>query len=110
MSIVFENIQAFIVWFGSSGGIIAILSFLAERWTWFQRQEPKTKQAISWGAAFILPQVSLALLDLVGYIPPEAWAKLETHFQALVSSAGVIATLFFSELAHKADKRFFASK
>ena len=106
MDIVFENIRAFIVWFGSSGGIIAMLSFGAERWSWFQGLTPKQKQGLSWAAAFILPQVSLALLDLIGYIPPEAWAKMEIHFQALVSSAGVIATLFFSELAHKADKRF----
>ena len=105
MNPAFESIMAFLVWIGSSGGIVAILSFLAERWPWFQKQTPKTKQAIAWSASFLLPQLSLVALDLVGYIPAEAWGKMEVHFQAILTSVSVIATLFFSETAHAVDKR-----
>jgi len=101
----FENITAFIVWLGSGPGIVAILSFVVERWGWFQKQTSKTRMAITWGLAFLLPQISLAVLDLVGYIPAEAWSKMETHFQAILVSVSVIASLLASEGAHAIDKR-----
>ena len=104
MSTVFESIRAFLIWLGSSGGIIAILSFLAERAAWFQALAPKTKQLIFSGAALLLPQLSLLGLDLLDIVPAEAMGKLESHFGAIMTSVVVIGTLLFSEVAHAVDK------
>lgn len=107
MNVVFENIPAFLAWLGSSPGIVAILSFVAERWPWYQAQSSKAKQAIAWAVAFILPQISLALLEVV---PPEIWGQLQPRFQAILTSVSVIATLFISEAVHEVDKRVSARK
>ena len=103
MSIVFDNIQAFLLWLGSAPAGIAILSFIAERSAWYQEQSPKVKQGIAWGVAIILPQIALALLDVV---PADIWGQLEPRFQAVLTSVSIIAALFFGELAHSVDKRF----
>ena len=110
MNTVFESLRAFCLWLGSSGGIIAILSFLAERCAWFQNLAPKTKQALFFGASVLLPQISLVALDLLAIVPAEAMGKLETHFQAIMTSVVVIGTLLFSEAAHAVDKRVQAAK
>ena len=105
-----NGIREFFIWLGSSGGIISLLSFLAERAQWFQALAPKTKQHIFSAAALLLPQLSLLGLDLLDIVPADTLGKLETHFQALMTSVVVIGTLLFSEAAHAVDKRLRAQE
>lgn len=100
----FENIPEFLAWLGTSGAIVTIISFIAERWAWFQEQSPKVRQAITMGIALLLPQITLALLEIV---PATMWEQLNPYFQAILTSVAAISTLLFSEIAHAVDKRIF---
>lgn len=92
----FESIPQFLLWIGTPAAGIAVLSFLNERWGWFQEQPPKTKMAISWAIALVLPQVSLILLNEVD---PAFWVRVNPYFYALLTGLSVI----WSEAFHYID-------
>ena len=70
--------SALFSWLLGSGGLILILSWLVERWAWYQAQNPDWKKVL-----FILGVVVLGSVvhALQLYVPAAIWALIDPWFQ-----------------------------
>jgi uncharacterized membrane-anchored protein len=64
-------------WLLNSGGLTVVLSWLAERWPWYQKQTADLKKIL-----FILGVVILGLGVYAAqvYIPATVWAQIDPWF------------------------------
>lgn len=80
----FEQFLAFV------GGPVAIgfvLSFVAERWGFFQKQSSDVKELILMGIAFVM---ALASHVAIVYTPPEAIKAIDPYFQVLLAAFNIV--------------------
>jgi hypothetical protein len=87
--------------FGLAGalGLGAILSFLFEKFAWFQRLESDERWWVICGLSVSLPVLAQLAIQ---FVPADVWQALEPYWQSL--ARGFLA-FFTSQLAHWVDKR-----
>lgn len=83
------NLPAFLAWIAMGGGASAIVSWLCERWTWYQVQPADRKSLY-----MLLATAALAILAkvLVDYLPAEVIQVATPYIAILVSIVSVWAT------------------
>jgi hypothetical protein len=64
-------------WFLGSGGLVLVLSWIVERWVWYQKQSPDWKKVL-----FIFGVVVLGsgVHALQLYVPVAVWALIDPWF------------------------------
>jgi hypothetical protein len=92
------SLSEFLVWLTGAGSIVAV-SFLAERWPWFQTLAAEQKKMFMFGACIVL---SLGAFAVRTFVPPEILAQLAPWFGVISS---VFAAVFLSETFHAVDKK-----
>lgn len=89
----------FLVWILNSGGAVIVMSWLCERWVWFQAKASDTKQMIF----FILSAVlALSAYVILNYVPAAALSAVAPFWSIL---QGLFVTIFLGQMFHKASKR-----
>ena len=97
-----ETLKDAVGWVGTSAGLLFVLSWVIERWAWFQGRTPKARQYITVLSAILIPILSLVLLRQV---PDSTWLALEPYYQAIVIGISTLIGLGAMEASHKVDKR-----
>jgi len=95
-----DTLLGFLLWAGSSAGLMAISSFLLERFPPFQKIASKTRLYIVLGIVVLIPQ----LVNLIPLVPQSTWDTLQPIWEGLVTSVVVAITFITSEVTHDTDK------
>ena len=93
------EIRDVLVWIMGGLGSTVIVSYLVERWTWFQNLRSDVKKLYSTLAATVLSLVAFAVYT---YVPAEVWVVLTPWWQIVV---GVFAVNYGMEIFHYFDKK-----
>jgi len=65
-------------WLLGSGGLILVLSWLVERWVWYQKQSSDWKKVLFIAGVVLLGSVVHALQL---YVPATVWSQIDPWFQ-----------------------------
>ncbi len=91
------SLYEFLVWLVSGGSIVAV-SWLCERWAWFQKQTPDVKEYFVYGMSVAL---SISAYCVNTFVDPAILEKLAPIFA--IASATFIS-IFIGKLFHKVDR------
>ena len=83
------NLPAFLIWIAMGGGASAIVSWLCERWPWYQAQPSDRKSLYMLLATAVLAILAKVLVD---YLPADIIAAATPYIAILVSIVSVWAT------------------
>ncbi len=83
------NLPAFLIWIAMGGGASAIVSWLCERWPWYQSQQAGRKSLYMLLATAVLAILAKVLVD---YLPVEIIQAATPYIAILVSIVSVWAT------------------
>ena len=86
----------FLVWLAGGGSILAV-SWLFERWPWYQSQIAEKKQWLFFAACLV---ISLSTFAVQTYVPMESLQALAPWFQIV---AGLFIALFLGNQFHAKD-------
>jgi hypothetical protein len=93
----FQDLGGFLIWLTGGGGAL-LVSFLAERWDWFQSQTPKVKQFLM----IVIPSLlGIGALTITTFVPPEIIAQASPYFMVVVT---VITYVLGTKAFHIVDK------
>ena len=87
-----------------AGGVGAVLSFLFERFKWFQNLKSEARWWTIFGLSIGLPILSQVALQ---YVPVDVWAFLEPYWR---SAAFGFLAFSATQIAHLVTKRLEASR
>lgn len=87
------SLNEFLVWL-SSGGSIVFVSWIAERWAWFQSLGKEAKQWFIYGSSVIL---SFVAYSVVTFVSPEVLAQLAPFFTIL---SATFVSVFLGQAFH----------
>lgn len=92
-----ESVSEFLAWIISGGGSVVIVSYLLERWSWFQSLSSDQRRVVS-----ILFSALLAIGAYFGvqYIPPDVLEELDPIFRIIV---GIVGAYGVGQVAHLID-------
>jgi len=94
----FQDLGGFLIWLTGGGGAI-LVSFLFERWDWFQAQTAKVKQFLM----IVIPSLlGVGALAITTFVPPEIIAQISPYFMVLVT---VITYVLGTKAFHIFDKK-----
>lgn len=98
------ELQEFLLWMAGGLGASFIVSYLAERWEWFQTLSKDAKQLYSTVASAVL-----AILAYVTYtyVPAEVWVVLSPYWQIIV---GVVTVNYGTQVFHAFDRKLPSAK
>jgi hypothetical protein len=91
--------KEFFVWLASGLGSSFVVSYLAERWVWFQSLEFDQKKMWSTVGASVL---SILAYLVYTYVPAEFWVMLSPYWQIVV---GVITVNYGVKVFHEYDRQ-----
>lgn len=93
----FQDLGGFLIWLTGGGGAI-LISFLAERWDWFQAQTSKVKQFLM----IVIPSLlGLGALAITTFVSPEVITQISPYFMVIVT---VITYVLGTKAFHIFDK------
>ena len=92
------NLPSFLLWIATGGGAAAIVSWLCERWGWYQAQAPERK---SWLMLLMTAGGAIGAKLLIDYLPPNIIDAAAPYVAIIVSIVGAWAT---SQGVHKLQK------
>lgn len=92
------ELKEFLIWLGSSGGNVVIVSWLIERWSWYQSQTKENKDYLFLGFAFL---VSVAAFVVLKYVPANILNEMAPYFGMFYVT---FSSIFIGKQFHKADK------
>jgi hypothetical protein len=92
------NLNDFLVWLTGGGAIIAI-SWLFERWAWFQAQTANLKQMLVFGSSAAL---SIGAWAVVTYVPADVLSQIAPVFAIL---AATFVSVFLGQMFHAIVKK-----
>lgn len=93
------TIPEFLMWIAGGLGSTLIVSYIAERWVWFQSLRSEVKKVYSTAFASVLSLLAFAVYT---YVPAEFWVMLSPWWQIVL---GVITVNYGMELFHYFDKQ-----
>jgi hypothetical protein len=88
----------FFTWLVGSGGVIVVVSWLAERWAWYQAQTPDLKKILF---IILVVLIGSGVQALQLYVPAATWALIDPWF---VRVTGLIVLAAGAEGYHKLTK------
>jgi len=91
------TLNEFLVWL-TSGGSIIFVSWIAERWAWFQSKSADVKQWIIYGASVVLSIGAYYAAQL----PASTLVQLAPIFLIL---SGTFISIFVGKMFHSVDKQ-----
>jgi hypothetical protein len=97
------SLSNFLLWMVTGGSVIAV-SWLCERWKWFQAQTPDNKKYIQYGASALL---GIAALLVQNYVTTAILELMQPYFAVL---AAVFGMLFLNQAAHVNDPATWREK
>lgn len=80
------SLSQFLVWLTAGGSIVAV-SWLCEKWAWFQAQEKDIKQYVIFGSSAVL---SIAAQLFMTYVDPAVLEMLTPYFAMLSTIFGSV--------------------
>jgi len=94
-------------WILYAGGAVMIVSWVAERWPWFQALASDVKKILSITVSCALALGGYALLL---YVPPEFWVQIDPWIKLVLGVAssygiGQVVHYYDSERIRLADER-----
>ena len=93
------TIDQLLAWLVNSGGSIVVVSWLAERFPWYQAQEAGKKETYFFLACLGVSMISYLALT---YLPPSFITAISPYFTILY---GTFGALFLGNTFHKTDKK-----
>lgn len=93
------DIYEFLAWLVSGGGSVAVFSWFAERWPWFQALSSPQKFWSSMAASVAL---ALGAWGVVSYVPPEILEQLSVPFSVVI---GIVTIYLGKEGFHNQQKK-----
>lgn len=78
--------QDFLQWLASGLGANVVVSYLAERWAWFQSL---TSEGRKWISAVFTALVAIAAYAVLTYVPADFWVLISPYWQIVVAVAGM---------------------
>jgi hypothetical protein len=91
------NFNDLLTWLVGGGAIIAV-SWLFERWAWFQSLAAGSKQFLTYGASVVL---AVGAWAVVTYVSPAVLAQLAPVFSILITT---FVSIFLGQGFHAVDK------
>lgn len=91
------TLNEFLVWL-SSGGSIVFVSWIAERWAWFQAQTKEAKQWLIYGSSVGLSFIAYTVST---YASPELLSQLAPFFTIMSVS---FVSIFLGQAFHYFNK------
>lgn len=85
-------------WLLQSGGLLLILSWVVERWPWYQAQSPEIKKVLFTGGVVLLGS-GVHAMQL--YVPASVWTAIDPWFQYV---SGLVVLAGGISLYHKETK------
>lgn len=92
------DMNEFLKWLLSSGGIIIALSWICERWTWFKAQSSQKKEWLFFGLTAVVWAVTYAI---VTYVPVAVIDAISPWFLGI---SGLFVSVIIGKLFHETDK------
>jgi hypothetical protein len=93
------SIVEFLMWLSGGVGATLVMSYIAERWEWFQSLSTEQKKL---GKTFGATVIAIGAFLTFTYVPPEVWEMLTPYWQILLA---VITANYGVEVFHFFDKR-----
>lgn len=93
------SLTEWLSWIFSSGGNAVIVSWLFERFPWFQTLEAKAKEYVFFGAVFAMSLVAYLILN---FVPKEILDAAAPYFGLLYTA---FTGVFLGTAFHKVDKK-----
>lgn len=90
-------LDEFLIWLGAGGSIIAV-SWMFEKFGWFQSLSSMAKRWIMFGMCVLIAGGAFAIQT---FVPVEILALIAPWFKIV---AGIFGALFISESFHKVNK------
>jgi hypothetical protein len=90
--------QEFLQWLASGLGANVVVSFLVERWPWFQNLASDTKKFLSIVGTAV---IALAAYGIMIYVPATFWASINPYWQIIVAVVGMFVG---TQVFHKFDR------
>lgn len=90
------GLEDFMVWLTAGGSVIAV-SWICERWAWFQAQPSERKKWLQYGLSTLIGIVALLVQT---YVPASVITALTPYFAVIV---GVFSMVFLNQAAHTLD-------
>jgi hypothetical protein len=92
------GLKEFLQWLIGSGGSVIALSWLFERWSWFQSKASNFKEWFFFG---VVSAVWCAAYAVVNYVPAGVIEAIQPWFLGV---SGLFVVVVVGRLFHKADK------
>ena len=92
------DLNEFLKWLLSSGGIIIALSWICERWAWFKALASEKKEWLFFGLTAV---VWAATYAIVTYVPVAVLATISPWFLGI---SGLFLSIVVGKLFHQVDK------
>lgn len=92
------GINEVLQWLLGSGGVVIAVSWIVERWAWFQAKAANVKEWLFFGFTAI---VWVAAYLVVTYVPATVIAAIQPYFLGV---SGLFITVVVGKLFHQADK------
>lgn len=88
----------FLQWLLASGGSVSVVSWICERWDYFQKQTADVKEYIFTGLA---AAISVGAYVVITYVPAAILALIAPYFLIV---SGIFITVIVGKMFHKIDK------
>lgn len=92
------TLNEFLMWLFGNGGNVIVVSWVCERWPWFQSLTPDKKKMAYFLFAAVISCVSYGIIT---YVPENIMQELTVWFGLLY---GTFISVFFGEMFHKETK------
>ena len=90
------SLSSFLLWVVTGGCVVAV-SWICERWKWFQAQPPDNKKYIQYGLSVVL---GVAALLVQVYVPKPILELMQPYFAVF---SAVFGMLFLNQASHTLD-------
>lgn len=94
------SITDFLSWLFSGIGASLVVSYIVERWGWFQLQSFDVKRLLTTISASALAIIAFVVFT---YVPSGFWVTISPYWQIIVA---IVATNYGTQMFHKYDKTF----
>ena len=92
------SVTDLLTWLFGGLGASLVVSYIFERWNWFQRQSFDLKKLLTTISASVLAILAFIVFT---YVPPEFWVSISPYWQIIVA---IVTTNYGTQVFHKYDK------
>ena len=93
------ELNEFLIWLVSGGGAIIVVSWLVERWPWFQTLGANIKEFALFASAAVM---SCGAYAVITFVPQTTLDQVAPWFLIV---SGILSSVFLGKVFHSADKK-----